>query len=284
MIGGIRLAGISRGIRGVASKSKRNRRSRSGVVDEQMLASIIPAKDGRKLADLSPDEVERLKRVVASKRRDEKSAKASKQQASRARTERDQVSSPTVPGELEYIDRVIDNISQMVSRKQIDERQGWAAYHYRTCFQMQSAGAGGAMDFDRVRSPNGPAGHPPIIFLDACYFMDRVAGWLSPRAMTVVHHFCGLGASCDHIVLEILNDPRNRWPVNVHKVKGWLEDGLDVIADKLWPIKNERDRMTSSVTERASATDAQVVEQSTSIAHVTRDKVFWSGNPKKSGR
>jgi hypothetical protein len=69
----------------------------------------------------------------------------------RAKTEKAEVASPTVPGKTHEVDRVVDLLASMYNRRDISQIQFAAGDRYRTAFEMLSASAGGAGDFDRVR-------------------------------------------------------------------------------------------------------------------------------------
>src|SRR5262249_52963227 len=69
------------------------------------------------------------------------------------------VPSPTVPGAVERLQRSVDTIEFLWSRKKLNEIEYDAANIYRSAWDMLQSIVGGQMDFDRVRGgvvPGGP--------------------------------------------------------------------------------------------------------------------------------
>lgn len=89
------------------------------------------------------------------------------------------VSSPTVPGAIENVKRVVDTIEAMHRRRQLgassdkelrileNDRSYRAAMRLRAAHDVVTGSIGGVMDFDRVRSGGGLGAPPPLHYREA---------------------------------------------------------------------------------------------------------------------
>jgi murein L,D-transpeptidase YcbB/YkuD len=89
------------------------------------------------------------------------------------------VSSPTVPGAIENVKRVVDTIEAMHRRRQLgasadrdlrlieNDRSYRAAIRLRHAHDVVTGSIGGVMDFDRVRSGGGYGSPPPLHYREA---------------------------------------------------------------------------------------------------------------------
>lgn len=89
------------------------------------------------------------------------------------------VSSPTVPGAIENVKRVVDTIEAMYRRRHLgessdkdlrvieNERSYRAAMRLRHAHDVVYGSIGGVMDFDRVRSGGGYGSPPPLHYREA---------------------------------------------------------------------------------------------------------------------
>ena len=207
------------------------------------------------------------------------SARARSKKSQRVRSPRRRssvyVSSPMQPGQRELVERVIDPIDAMFSRKQITERQNTAADIYRKAWSTIYGSIGGSMDFDRVRGGGMPGKPPATPFMNACERLGEAKRWLYARDHRVLELIAGhgysIGESADMIAGRLASR-LEREDVGRH-----LRDGLNELADR-WLGALFRKESAHIVSDR-SFDDAEFeiktgeLQRSGSVAHATRTGV-----------
>lgn len=104
--------------------------------------------------------------------------------SARPRTRPDSVSSPTVPGARESLQRVFDTVEWMFRRKQLDERSYRAALRVRTAQETLSGAAGNIMNPDRVRGASLPGSAPHAALLEAAETLLTLNDLAAKAALT----------------------------------------------------------------------------------------------------
>jgi hypothetical protein len=115
----------------------------------------------------------------------------------RPRTERAKVSSPTVPGATEEVDRVMDTIDVMRRRRQLDYRQFRAAEKVRAAYDVVHGSGGNTMDPDRVCGAGTPGRPPPQIYLDAAEVLREARNGLYALDRRILLMVAGEGCSIE---------------------------------------------------------------------------------------
>ena len=83
----------------------------------------------------------------------------------RPKTFKTRVSSPTVPGAVEEVDRVIDSIEHLRQRRNLDPLAFRSAEKLRAAHDVIYGSIGGVMDMDRVRGTSNPGAPPAPAFM-----------------------------------------------------------------------------------------------------------------------
>lgn len=104
----------------------------------------------------------------------------------RPRTIETRVASPTVPNTVEVVQKVSDPLETMFRARQLNERQWHVIERYRASLETLYGQAGGALDFERVRSGWAPGSGLQVRYMDAAEFMRRVRQSLHPLDHTIV--------------------------------------------------------------------------------------------------
>lgn len=154
----------------------------------------------------------------------------------RPRTEKTDVASPTVPGKTDYVDRVVDLLLQIYNRHGISQIQFAAGERYRNSFEMLSASAGGAGDFDRVRGVGSSDGMG-ICYLQAAESVrDAKLKILYPRDYAVLHRVCVQGKTFDRVAKELSASDMGV-QFDEKEVSFMFKAALSQLAAAWWPSK-----------------------------------------------
>lgn len=154
----------------------------------------------------------------------------------RAKTEKTDVASPTVPNQTEYVDRVIDLLAQMFGRGDISQIQFAAGDRYRTSFETLSASAGGAGDFDRVRGAGVPDGLGISYVRAARSVSDARLKILYPRDYAVLHRVCVEGKTFEQVARDLSSSDLG---VSFYRkeISYMFKSALSQLAAAWWPDK-----------------------------------------------
>lgn len=185
------------------------------------------------------------------------------------------VASPTVPGAVERVQKIMDPLSTMFKRKQISERAYLAGDHYRLSYERLHGASGGAMDFERARGGGLPGSPPAPAYLIASEVVSQVRRCLYPQDFAIVYRICVLGMTLREAGENLLRTSPSRQ--QEEDCGRRLREGLGQMADWWFPERHGTgSRMRSHVEERATSTDASLVPKRGGVVHATRDRVFRS--------
>lgn len=202
------------------------------------------------------------------------------------RTTMTRVSSPTVPGAVENITRVVDPLEVMFKASQLTKRQWRAIESYRNAREVVYGQCGGSMDFDRVRGAGSPGSPPAPAYFDACETL-RVAKHklyaLDYRILTMVlggSHPDDRGANFEECAqrLETLTLDRR-------KVAERFKIAISVLGDALWGEEkgdkedSDKGRITGYLAPGARPTEstAESVPQARAV-HADGRKIYRTGS------
>jgi hypothetical protein len=186
----------------------------------------------------------------------------------RAKTEKAEVASPTVPGKTHEVDRVVDLLASMYNRRDISQIQFAAGDRYRTAFEMLSASAGGAGDFDRVRG-SGEVGGMARSYVDAAKSVsDARLRILYPRDYAVLHRVCVEGKTLEKVANE-LNSFDTGVKFDRQQIGYMFKSALSQLAAAWWPDKVPKidqstlDHLAQLSADRFLEGTAQFIEEGT---------------------
>lgn len=202
----------------------------------------------------------------------------------RPRTEKAEVSGAYTAGKTDVVERVIDTLTSMYNRRQINQLQFAAGDRYRFSWEMTSGSSGGSMDFDRARGSSGGSYGFANTYMNAAECVRDVKEKLYPKDRAMVHRVCIVGLTIEQAARQLYDaNYDGAWDSYVKEAGRKFRVGLETLADLWWPdSKTKKDPVTGeeirpmrrSMTERATVTDAVIVTPSSSVAHATRDKVY----------
>lgn len=204
-------------------------------------------------------------------------------------TASDKVSSPTVPGAREDVQRVIDTLASMLRRRQLTAREYEAADRIRTAHAKVFGSMGGAMDFERARGSSSPGGFGES-YRQAAEYLSDIKRFLYPKDYPVVYHVCCLGYSIEQTAQRLPRiferDGTGRVTRASREEAGRrLKAGLEAAADLWWPEKAsmtakdgaEIRPMRAVVSERPEWSDGLTEVPKASAVHATGKKIYRSG-------
>ena len=215
-----------------------------------------------------------------------KGARAKKEESPTARptTRRVYVSSPTVPGHRENLERVVDTVEQMWKRGQLgpsnrpheNERAYRAAMKLRDAYEVVHGAVGGAMDFDRVRGAARPGMGPPLHYLEAAQTLNDVRPNLYALDERVVLLVVCEGYTIERAAEHVYKAKPSR--AEKEEIGRVLRQGLAELAD-LWLGQAKDEGKDAIVSHREpGATDyvaqAGVINRPTEAVHATGKKIF----------
>jgi hypothetical protein len=186
----------------------------------------------------------------------------------RPKTEAAVVASPTVPGKTQEVDRVVDLLTQMYNRRDISQIQFAAGDRYRTSFEMLSASAGGAGDFDRVRGAGNPSGMAETYVAAAKAVSDARLRLLYPRDHAVLHRVCVEGKTLERTAQEI-SASDSGIKLDRQLVGYMLKAALSQLAAAWWPDRVPKidqgtlDRLAQLKGEHRAGDEAQFIKEGT---------------------
>jgi len=131
--------------------------------------------------------------------------------------------------------------------------------------------------FDGLRAPISP----PITFLVAAEAVREAKAKLWPRHFAIVHRITVLGRTFEGVSQELTALDLGRTFVR-RDIATIFSESLDMLAEMWWPDAAPREaRITSVIYGKPMVTEAVTVEPHPGVAHVTRDKVYWSDMEKR---
>jgi hypothetical protein len=110
----------------------------------------------------------------------------------RQRTRTDYVASPDNRGTRKSVQRVVDTLDFLWTRKKINDHEHNAAQRYRSAWDKIQSTVGGAMDFERARGGGMPGGLIAQPYLAAADEIRQVRVTLGGEDFQIVHRIAGL--------------------------------------------------------------------------------------------
>jgi hypothetical protein len=190
-------------------------------------------------ADSTPRPKTARKPRVSKKER--KRVKASRARLGQARTEPVSVSSPTVPGATDIVQKAVDPLFALRKKGRITEGQFLAGEVYRRGFNATKSRLGGSMDFDRVRSSTPGSGGYSAAELDALKKLREGQSELGQFSSMIVRLVVGEEWSVGRVAAHFYGVKSDR-KASGHDhdyVTRTLKDGLEILAFT-WGITNNR--------------------------------------------
>lgn len=189
------------------------------------------------------------------------------------------VDSPTVPGAVERLKRVVDTIETMHKRRQLgcskdeilraveNERGYRAAIRLRSAHAILYGSIGGAMDFDRVRGGGTTGAPPPMPYMEAAEVMR-----VSKQKLRALDYRVLQVVVCDgHTIEEASEKIRgNAERANREDIGAALRRGLFDLAE-MWfePLTIKRRRVRPY---HAPDADPRAVRYSAQVGTIERGK------------
>lgn len=196
------------------------------------------------------------------------------------------VSSPTVRGAVEQVQRVVNSIDHLRARRQIGEREYLAALTYRDAYDIVHGTVGGAMDPDKVHgagSPGSPGSPPPPAWLYASDKLLSAEQNLYRVDLRIVEMVVGQGRSLLETAALVYGVSEGGRPSrnDLDRTSDRLKVGLGELAAVWHPGEfKEVERKPARSVWRApgakpAGSDASSVPQGTAV-HATGKRVFRS--------
>jgi hypothetical protein len=220
--------------------------------------------------------------AVAKKNNKPNKAKHAAQPTARAPTVMVTVSSPTVPGARESVQRAVTTIDYLHQRRHISDREHLAATKFKNAHDVVFGTIGGAMDPDRARGSGSPGSPPPPSWLLACDVLHEAKVQLYSLDYSIVEQIAGHGHSLRDVAAQIYGVGVDGRP---------SRNDFDRISDRLKAALSELASMWFGVAEagatqpvrsvwrgtgaKPAGSDATSVPQGTA-AHATGKRVFRS--------
>lgn len=226
-------------------------------------------KTPRKSVGISVSEKAEAKRALKARRKAEK------------RTVTARVSSPTVPGAVETITRVVDPLEVMFKASQLTKRQWRAIETYRNAREFVYGQCGGSMDFDRVRGAGSPGSPPAPAYFDACETLRTAKHKLYPLDYAILTMVLG-GSNPDDRGANFTQcaERLERVGMDHRKVADRFKIAVGVLADELWGEEKTGDkpRISSYLAPGARPTEstAETVPQARAV-HADGRKIYRTG-------
>lgn len=202
-------------------------------------------------------------------------AKKEKAPTARPKTYAARVSSPTVPGAVENLQRVGDTLANMLRRKQLDDRSFRAGERIRAAYEVVYGQVGGSMDFDRVRGAGRPGSGPPLHYLEAAGVLNEAWRQLYPLDYRVVTLVACEGHSIERAAEIIFGEATRS---DKEEIGRRLREGLGQLAGG----KEKADAPPKPSTWQAP--DAMAYQPGTSgmierghVVHATGHRIFRNG-------
>lgn len=197
----------------------------------------------------------------------------------RQKTAETRVSSPTVPNAVEVVQKICDPLETMFRARQLDERQWHVIELYRASLETLYGQAGGALDFNRVRSGWAPGSGLQIRYMDAAEFMRRVRQSLHPLDHTIVVLILGGHGGQPPMTFreaaQRLNIDGVDHRIIGHRFRFALNDLADMVFGKTHGA-DERQIVSYVADDGWSAPTNATEIQPGRVAHATGRKVFRS--------
>lgn len=143
------------------------------------------------------------------------------------------MSSPTVPGAVENVERVVVRGGCEFLRKKFP-REYRAAERVSDAWTIVYGQAGGAMDFDRARGPGTPGAPPEPKYLSAASDLREIVRCLYPLQANVVLLVAGACLTVDQAAAMIYGRSPSR-PMR-EEIGRQLRYGLGRLAEQWWGL------------------------------------------------
>lgn len=266
-------------IEGNAEMKKRNapKRDENAELRSRALAALPRGSDPAILDDMHIDEISALARVTELRTaKPEAPAVAGAQ-----KTKPDRVASPTVPGAIENISRVVDTIDQMYKRRQLaddkdiddkikhNERAYRAVQRLRGAHDVVYGSIGGVMDFDRVRGAGSPGSPPPLHYRMAADILIDTKKGVDALQLRIITLVACEGHSIDQTAQKIYGREVSR--SEREEIGKQLREGLRELA-KRWFEATAEGKRTKIVTHHAADAHPDTVKYTTDVGTIQRGK------------
>lgn len=190
------------------------------------------------------------------------------------------VSSPTVPGAVENVKRVVDTVEAMHRRRLLGEssdkdlrvlqndRSYRAAMRLRSAHDVVTGSIGGVMDFDRVRSGGGLGSPPPLHYREAADDLLDARSVLDDSHHRVIHLVVCEGHSIDFATQWLYGNSARNCREEVGQL---MRNGLLRLADH-WYDRAELPGKTWVRRFHTADADPRTIRYSTDATSVQRGK------------
>jgi hypothetical protein len=191
-----------------------------------------------------------------------------------ARTRLTRVSSPTVPGAVESVQRRVDHLEVMRRASQLTPRQWQALELYRNSREIVYGGAGNSMDFERSRGSSLPGSPPLPTFMRAASVISDAKRILYPLDHKIVVTILGGGET---------EPPQTFKSASIvlgyhhREIAQRFKIAMEVLADEYFgTINNDKSQIRTYLPKESRPTQSDLTEVSQSAtAHISQHKVAW---------
>lgn len=157
------------------------------------------------------------------------------------RPQKEKIASPYGTG-FDKVERVVDTITAMHRRRQLDDREAQAANRYRDAHQLVGGGLTGTLDPSKSFGSTPGGKIPSSDQLWAAETLSEASRWLGRIDGFVVRAICGEGLSVTSAAKLLYGRTSRR---TCEQVGCRLREGLAVMADG-WQLRNARPRIRAS--------------------------------------
>lgn len=194
----------------------------------------------------------------------------------RAPTRRTQVSSPTVPGAVEHVERVSDSIEYLRKRYPREHR---AAERLRASHEVVYGQVGGVMDFERARGGSLPGSPPLPPYLSGAEDLNTAKRILYAVDHTLVTLVACVGMPIDKAAETVLRRKPSR--PDKEEMGRRFRIGLNELADEWWSMgagdkPTDEVRIWREAGARPTEISAGEVPKARAV-HATGRRIFQKG-------
>ena len=178
---------------------------------------------------------------------------------------------------VDRVCRVIDTISVMTSRRQIDFRQCRAADDFRDAFDVLAGPPGGSLDFDRVRGGGTPGAPPAAAAMLAAERLADAKRILGTLDFGLVEAVAGHGHSIGEAAKRFTEGKERLSTRDEEHVGRRLRDALTSLAHAWHPISSKT-HIRGHIEDGAKPVGGQsgIREVETRVAHAGETGVRYS--------
>lgn len=221
---------------------------------------------------------------IPSAKAEQKKAKKARRRLER-RTVADRISSLTVAGAVDVVQRVVDPLEVMFKASQLTKRQWRAIETYRDAREVIYGQTGGSMDFDRVRGAGTPGSPPAPAYFDACETLRVAKQKLYPLDYAILTIVLG-GSNPDDRGANFMQCAQRleRVGMDQRKVADRFKIAVGVLADAIWGEEKgdkedgDKGRITGYLAPgaRSTGSTAETVPQAKAV-HADGRKIYRTG-------